>query len=171
MVEAQLAERRIDRWGADSVARGLIAGLVATVAVSLLMLLKQGLGFMPQVNPVMELANALGTRSALAGWTAHFIIGVLAWGVLFSWVDRYLHFPHWVNGVFFSSVVWLGVMLIVMPAAGEGLFGSRLALGTPTVTLFLNWIYGLVLGSVYGLLQPAEWQRVRGWAEHRFHHA
>jgi len=145
-----------------SVARGLIAALTATVVVSLLMLLKQALGFMPNVNLVMELANALGYHSAAAGWTAHLIIGVLVWGLLFSWLDRYMRFAHWVNGLFFASVVWLGVMLIVLPAAGRGLFGFRgLELGTPTVTLILHWIYGFVLGSVYGLLQPEQWASFR----------
>jgi Family of unknown function (DUF6789) len=140
-----------------SIGRGLFAGLVATVIVSLLMLLKQALGYMPNVNPVLELANALGYRSALVGWTAHFAIGVLAWGVLFTWFDGYLRqLPHWINGLFFSSVVWLGVMVIVLPAAGRGLFGARgLALGTPTVTLLLSWIYGVVLGVVYGWLRPS----------------
>lgn len=139
-----------------STGRGLLAGLVATIIVSLLMLLKQGLGYMPNVNPVMELANALGYRSVIAGWTAHFAIGVLAWGVLFTWFDHYLRrLPHFINGLLFSSIVWLGVMLIVLPAAGRGLFGSNgLALGTPTVTLVLSWIYGAVLGIVYGRLQP-----------------
>lgn len=151
-----------------SVARGLIAALSATVVVSLLMLLKQALGFMPNVNLVMELATALGYHSAAAGWIAHFIIGVLAWGLLFSWLDRFMRFAHWVNGLFFASVVWLGVMLIVLPAAGHGLFGVRgLELGTPTVTLLLHWIYGFVLGSVYGLLQPERWASFR----HRVAHA
>jgi hypothetical protein len=147
--------------------------LVATVVVSLLMLLKQALGFMPNVNLVMELANAFGRRDALAGWVAHFAIGVLAWGVLFPWFDRYLRFPHWVNGLYFASIVWLGVMLVVLPAAGQGLFGSRLTLGTPTMTLFLHWIYGAVLGSVYGLLlQPKRWENLRHWMhEHRLHRA
>ncbi len=155
-----------------SSARGLLAGLVATSVVSLLMLLKQALGFMPNVNLVMELANALGYRDALRGWTAHYLIGVLAWGMLFPWFDRRLRFPHWVNGVYFASVIWLGVMLLVMPAAGQGLFGSHLALGTPTVTLFLHWIYGVVLGSVYGLLQPSQWQLLRHrWHAHRLHRA
>jgi hypothetical protein len=156
-----------------SIARGLLAGLIATVVVSLLMLLKQAIGFMPNVNLVMELAYALGQRGALAGWTAHFLIGVLAWGMLFVWFDRNLRFPHWVNGLFFGSIVWLGVMLLVLPAAGHGPFGSRgLALGTPTVTLFLHWIYGAVLGSVYAQLQSLQWESWRHWLhEHRLHRA
>ena len=157
---------------AGCIRRGLLAALVATIVVSLLMLLKQALDFMPNVNLVMELANALGHRGAIAGWTAHFAIGVLAWGVLFTWFDRYLRFPHWVNGIYFASIVWLGVMLVVLPAGGFGLFGSRLALGTPTVTLLLHWIYGLVLGSVYALLQPTQWDNLRHWMhDHRLRRA
>ena len=143
-----------ERTRSASISRGLFAALCATVAVSLAMLLKQALNFMPGVDLVMDLGNALGHRSAAAGWAAHFIIGVIAWGLLFVWVDRYVQFPHWINGVWFSSVIWLGVMVLILPAAGRGLFGTKLALGTPTVTLFLHWIYGLVLGTVYGLLQP-----------------
>ena len=158
---------------AGSILRGLLAGFTATLVVSLLMLLKQAVGFMPNVNLVMELAYALGRHRALAGWTAHFVIGVIAWGMLFVWFDRYLRFPHWINGLFFASIVWLGVMLVVIPAAGHGLFGARgLALGTPTVTLFLHWVYGTVLGSVYGLLQPVQVANWRHWVhEHRPHRA
>jgi hypothetical protein len=152
--------------------RGWLAGLVATTVVSLFMLLKQALGFMPHVNLVMDLAYALGYHDAASGWTAHYVIGVLAWGTLFPLFDRYSRFPHWVNGLYFSSVVWLGVMLLVMPAAGQGIFGSKLALGTPTVTLFLNWIYGAVLGETYSLLQPSQWAMLRHrWHEHRLHRA
>ena len=150
--------------------RGLLAGFIATTVVSLCMLLKQALGFMPHVNLVMDLAYALGYRNAVSGWSAHYVIGVLAWGALFPWLDRYLRFPHWINGLYFSSIIWLGVMLIVMPAAGQGLFGSHLALGTPTVTLFLNWIYGAVLGETYILLQPSQWAMLRHrWQGNRLH--
>ncbi|HWG77370.1 MAG TPA: DUF6789 family protein [Steroidobacteraceae bacterium] len=156
----------------DSIRRGLLAGLVATTVVSLCMLLKQALGFMPHVNLVMDLAYALGYRDAASGWTAHYLIGVLAWGALFPFFDRLLRFPHWVNGVYFASIIWFGVMLLVMPAAGQGLFGSHLALGTPTVTLFLHWIYGAVLGQTYSLLQPAQWRTLRHWwQDHRLHRA
>ncbi|HEX4051536.1 MAG TPA: DUF6789 family protein [Steroidobacteraceae bacterium] len=150
--------------------RGLVAGLVATTVVSLCMLLKQALGFMPHVNLVMDLAYALGYRDAASGWTAHYLIGVLAWGALFPPFDRNLRFPHWINGVYFASIIWLGVMLVVMPAAGQGLFGSHLGLGTPTVTLFLHWIYGAVLGETYSLLQPSQRRMLRHWWQaHRLH--
>lgn len=155
------SEVRSQLTAVGSIERGVVAGFAATVVVSLLMLLQQALGFMPRLNLVMELANALGRRTGVAGWTAHFVIGVFAWGLLFPWVDRHMRFDHWINGVYFASVVWLGVMLIVLPAAGDGVFGNHLELGTPTATLFLNWIYGVVLGGVYGLLQPEQWHGLR----------
>jgi hypothetical protein len=50
----------------------------------------------------------------------------------------------------FVSCVWLWVMLIIMPAVGAGIFGLELGLVTPTATLILHWIYGAVLGGVFG---------------------
>src|ERR1700679_1669007 len=108
------------RANVDFVRRGLVAGLVATAALAIVLVLKQVVGLMPQVDLVNILARALGFQSLAAGWAAHFIVGVLFWGPLFVWADRKMFFAHWVNGLMFASVVWLGVMLIIMPLAGEG---------------------------------------------------
>jgi hypothetical protein len=157
----------------DSLARGLAAGLAATFVLSLLIVLKQALGIMPGLNLVTILAHALGYSSPAAGWLAHYIVGVLIWGPLYAWWDAKVPFPHLINGLMFASVIWWGVMLIIMPLAGEGLFGIHLGLAAPTVTLMLHWAYGAVLGLVYGALQPgvlmhpAEWH----WPMHRAHHA
>ena len=67
----------------DSLRRGLGAGLVATVALAIMLVAKQAIGLMPQVDLVSILARALGFQSLAAGWTAHFIVGVLLWGPLF----------------------------------------------------------------------------------------
>jgi hypothetical protein len=160
----------------DALVRGLIAGLAATLVLSLLLLLKQGIGLMPGLNLVLILAHALGYQSAWAGWVAHFVVGVLLWGTLFPWfdralrIDRALPFPHWFNGLMFVSVVWWGVMLVIMPVAGAGLFGLKLGIATPTVTLILHWAYGGVLGIVYGALQPGVLNRnAWSWLPHRAH--
>jgi hypothetical protein len=152
----------------DSVRRGLGAGLVATVALAIVLVAKQAIGLMPQVDLVSILARALGFHSLVAGWTAHFIVGVLFWGPLFVWADRRMFFAHWINGLLFASVVWLGVMLVIMPLAGEGAFGLRLGIVTPTLTLFLHWFYGIVLGSTYSGMKPGQ---LTGEVSHRMHHA
>ena len=152
----------------DSLERGLVAGLVATVALAIVLLLKQAIGLMPQLDLVNILARALGFHSHAAGWVAHFVVGVLLWGPLFVLADRRMFFAHWINGLLFASVVWLGVMLVIMPLAGEGLFGVGLGLATPTLTLFLHWLYGAVLGSAYGAMKPGQWVSA---IAHRMHHA
>lgn len=138
------------------IVRGVAAGLIATVVLSLVLIAIQGLHVTPQLDLMAVLAHALGYRTAAGGWGANFVIGALLWGTIFSWLDRYTFFDHWMNGLLFGCTVWLGVMLFIMPAAGEGLFGLDLGLEIPSVLLVLHWIYGLVLGASYGYLeQPA----------------
>ena len=144
----------------DSIGRGLVAGLVATVALAIVLVVKQAIGLMPQVDLVSILARAIGFQSIAAGWSAHMIVGILFWGPLFVWADRKMFFAHWINGLLFASVVWLGVMLVIMPLAGEGAFGLNLGIVTPTLTLFLHWFYGIVLGSTYGAINPGGLPRV-----------
>jgi hypothetical protein len=151
----------------DSLERGIVAGLVATVALAIVLAVKQMIGLMPQLDLVRILARALGFQSLGVGLAAHFVVGVFVWGPLFVWADRKMFFPHWINGLVFASVVWLGVMLVILPLAGEGVFGLGLGIATPTLTLFLHWLYGTVLGSTYGALKPGQLTM----AVHRMRHA
>jgi len=95
----------------------------------------------------------MGAQTALVGWLAHFVIGVVVWGVAFAWIDSKLSYAHWINGVIFATGAWLMMMIVVMPMAGAGLFGLNLGLGimAPLATLMLHWIYGAVLGAVDGM--------------------
>jgi hypothetical protein len=135
-----------------SIERGLIAGFVATTVLSVVMLIMRLLGIVPQLDLVAILAHALGSRSVAVGWLANYVVGVFFWGPLFVWADRKMRFSHSLNGLVFASVVWFGVMLLIMPLAGEGPYGLKLGIATPTVTLFLHWLYGVVLGASYGRL-------------------
>ncbi len=132
------------------IGRGLAAGLAATLVLSLAIVLKQALGILPQLSTISVLAQMLGYQSLAVGWIMHFFVGVILWGPLYAWVDPKSSFPHWFNGIMFASCVWLGVMLLVMPAVGAGLFGLELGIVTPTATLMLHWIYGAVLGGFFG---------------------
>jgi hypothetical protein len=46
------------------------------------------------------------------------------------------------------------MMIVMMPMAGAGFFGSHLGMMAPVMTLVLHVIYGFVLGAVYGLERP-----------------
>jgi hypothetical protein len=131
------------------IGRGLVAGLAATIALSLVIVLKQALGVLPQLSTISVLAQMLGYQSLAVGWALHFFVGVILWGPLYAWIDPKSSYPHWFNGIIFATCVWLGVMLIIMPAVGAGVFGLELGLVTPTATLILHWIYGAVLGGVF----------------------
>jgi hypothetical protein len=132
------------------IGRGLGAGLAATVVLSLVIVLKQALGILPQLSTISVLAQMVGYQSLAVGWIVHFFVGVILWGPLYAWIDPKSNYPHWFIGMMFASCVWLGLMLVIMPIEGEGLFGMELGIVTPTATLMLHWIYGAVLGSVFG---------------------
>lgn len=142
----------------SSVIKGIYAGFIATVALSVLMVIKSMLGMLPNMNAIKMLASMahgfVGTpMSPLIGWILHFAIGVVLWGVLFALL--YYRIPtrqSYLKGLLFGTAAWLLMMLIVMPMAGAGLFGLHIGPGAPIATLVLHWIYGAILGAVFGRL-------------------
>lgn len=132
--------------------KGIGAGLIATVVLSAIMMMKQAMGVMPELNPIEMITNMAGAATPAVGWVGHFFIGTILWGVIYAWLDPRISGPHWFRGVVFASVAWLVMMVVLMPIAGAGLFGMQLGLGimAPLATLMLHWIYGAVLGAVYG---------------------
>lgn len=132
--------------------RGLIAGFLATVVLSALMLMKKTMGVMPELDPIGMISTMAGAKTPIIGWIGHFAIGTIFWGIGFAIVGRYLPGPYWARGVIFAVAAWLMMMVVVMPMAGARLFGLGLGAMVPLATLILHVIYGLVLGIVYGLL-------------------
>lgn len=77
--------------------RGLLAGLVATIVLSGLMLIKHAMGLMPQLNVIMMISRMVGAPLAV-GWLMHFTIGTLFWGLLYAWLNPRLAGPRWLRG-------------------------------------------------------------------------
>lgn len=133
---------------------GLLSGLVATVVLSILMIMKGMMGLMPDVNVIAMLAKQMGA-GAVMGWAAHFMIGVVAYGLAYTLIFSKLPFGgHWLRGMILGVAGWLAMMVAVMPMMGAGLFGMNLPSGmmVPVATLMLHVIFGLVLGLVYDKL-------------------
>lgn len=141
--------------------KGIFAGFVATIALSILMVTKGMIGIMPQLNAIKMLSTmAHGFMGMpmmpLIGWGLHFIIGSVLWGILFSILFEGIPgtSPH-IKGLLFGTAAWLLMMIAVMPMAGAGIFGFHLGIGAPIATLVLHWVYGMMLGAVYGKLAIA----------------
>jgi uncharacterized membrane protein YagU involved in acid resistance len=133
-----------------NIPKALFAGFVGTAVLSMLMLLKGMMGLMPQLDIIKMLAAMMGSGPAM-GWVAHFMIGTVVWGIAYAMLYRVLPSDTpWVKGVIFGIGAWLMMMIVVMPMAGAGIFGSNFGMIAPVMTLLLHIIYGATLGGVYG---------------------
>jgi len=132
--------------------KGLAAGLVATIVLSVVMLLNSSIGLYPQADLIRLLRN-LGTLTTPAAWMDHFIIGVVIWGLLFASYDSVAMRPsYWLKGIIFGVFAWVVMMVAFLPLAGSGFLGSKLEGATLVGLLILHLIYGAVLGGAYSLL-------------------
>jgi len=139
----------------SNIFKGMVAGLVATVVLSALMVMKSMMGLMPNLDVIAMLSKMMGGSPPAMGWLAHFMIGTIVWGGLFAWLDP--HLPgksRWLKGITFGIGAWLMMMIAVMPMAGAGLFGLSFGMMAPVMTLVLHIIFGAVLGGVYGAERP-----------------
>jgi hypothetical protein len=133
------------------IGKGFQAGLAATVVLSILMLLKQLMGIMPELNLPLMIAGMMGAPDMpLIGWIVHFMIGVLGYGFVIAFVARSAHGKSLVGtGVLIGFVGWLIMMLVLMPMAGAGFFAMNMGIMAAVMTLVLHLIFGAVLGWTF----------------------
>lgn len=129
--------------------KGILAGFIGTIALSAMMIVKSIMGILPELDPVGMLAEMLG-GSMVLGWIMHFLIGSVAWGGGFALIHNSLPTHNSVTkGVIFGVGAWLIMMLVVMPMAGEGIFGLVIGIAAPVMTLVLHVVFGAVMGFAY----------------------
>lgn len=142
----------------DNFSKGIVAGFIATVLLSILMLMKSAMGMLPALNVIQMqtqmLHSYIGTPAApVVGWISHFIIGTVVWGGLFGAFNHSVPGRNeLVKGMVFSVAAWLLMMFIVMPMAGAGFFGHNIGVMAPVATLVLHLIFGAVMGYSYAKL-------------------
>lgn len=136
---------------------GILAGMIATVVLSALMLLKGMMGMMPDLDVIAMIAGMMGV-GAMMGWVAHFMIGA-AYGLVFATASRSGTTGSIVaQGVGLGIAGWLVMMIVLMPMAGGGMFGLAMPSGMmiPAATLMLHIIFGAVLGFSFAKLTNRE---------------
>ena len=132
--------------------KGMVAGLVATLVLSGLMVINSATDLMPQIH-IIRWLTAVGTLSVPSAWMDHFIVGVIIWGLLFAVYDGAASRPApWLKGIIFGVFTWLMMMVTFMPLAGAGFFGAKVDIPTHIGLFVLNLIFGAVLGVTYGFL-------------------
>ena len=133
--------------------KGVVAGFVATLALSALMILKDMIDLFPRVDLVALLSGLLDAPLAV-GWAVHALIGTVVFGALFALVAVKIPGATPITkGVLFAVGLWLLMQLIVLPLTPAGFFGVGFGFWAPVVTLAMHVVYGAVLGSVFALLK------------------
>ena len=79
-------------------------------------------------------------------------------------MSQYLPGSYRVRGVLFAIAAWLGMMVVLMPMAGAGVFGLNRGMMVPVAALAMHVVFGLVLGSIYGLLS-GDRKSLQGYAQ------
>jgi len=134
---------------------GLLAGLAATIVLSVLMAMKSALGFMPAVDAI-EMLRQLGAThfglpgSPVAAWIVHLAIGVVLWGLVFAGTYETWPGAPAMKGAVFAIMIWLLTMSMFMPMVGAGFFATNIGPAAAVATLVLHLVFGVVLGGVFG---------------------
>lgn len=136
--------------------KGVIAGFIATLILSALILVFNNQGILKELD-IVEHIDSLGSVQRLAAWADHFIVGALLWGPIYAGFEAITDedLPHGVKGLMFGCITWFLMMVIFMPVIGGGfanLFGLKFGWIVPVGMLGMNLLYGLCLGLAYGLL-------------------
>ena len=138
------------------VQKGLIAGVFATIAVSLLEIPNMFLNWFDPFQGVI--ASIIGMPGNLAvGWAIHLISGVFILGPLFGYLCPRLptDTPE-TKGIVFAVGAWVVMMLGVFMLGDYRTFSSGAGFGTVAWLLITHAVFGIVLGNVYARLNARE---------------
>lgn len=84
------------------VSKGMLAGFIATLVLSALMIMKTMVGVMPQLDVSAMLSGMLGVSSTIA-WMVHFAIGTLGYGITIALLARSLSGSAIVTGLILGA--------------------------------------------------------------------
>lgn len=132
--------------------KGALAGLIATIPVAVLAVLKQVLDLIPQLNLIGILTGLTTIPWNGAGWVALFVVGALL-GVGFAALDSHVSdtttVGEMLRGAFYGFLLAVILMVILIPLYGQvGTLGFALGLiGTCIV-------FGAVMGIAYERMKP-----------------
>ena len=135
--------------------RAVAAGLIATAAMTALLLVEPALG-LPEIAIGQILSTALGLAPAYlsvgpaVGWAIDFLAGALFALIYAGAFERRLPGGAVLRGTLYGVIVFVLAQLVFMPLVGGGVF-SRGNLAMIAGSLLGHLVYGGVVGWIYGL--------------------
>jgi hypothetical protein len=129
----------------------MVAGFVATVVISMMMLMKKSMGIMPRFG-LISMLQTVTDQPKSVDWLIHFLVGIVVYGLLIALLAPILPFDYWLDGIVVGLIGWMLASLTLMPAAGKGLFGLSYGASAFIMSMMMHAVFGLVLGLVYGWL-------------------
>lgn len=140
--------------------RAILAGLIATAAMTMLIYLAPHMGM-----PNMDIAAMLGTPMNsgitpavmsvpwLIGLMMHFVLGTLLFPLVYAYfIYGLLPGKPWAKGLIWGAALWMVMQVMPLPMMGKGFFASK----TPEPLLFVmgtlmgHLLYGAVFGALAG---------------------
>jgi Na+-translocating ferredoxin:NAD+ oxidoreductase RnfD subunit len=132
--------------------KGALAGLIATIPVAFLAVVKQVLDLIPQLNLVGILTALTSIPWNGAGWVALFVVGALL-GVGFASLDSHVSdtttVGEMIRGAFYGFLLAVILMFILIP-----LYGRVGTLGFALGVLGTCIVFGAVRGIAYERMKP-----------------
>lgn len=145
---ASTTSRRADN-SSNRFLRGVGWGALATVVMSIPMIIGVSTGVAPMPRPI-PLALAVLVLGSAAPQPLLMIVGVvshLAYGGLWGGILAISTRPVTVmKGIGLGLFLWLLMQVIVLPLLGWGMFGTAITPAIAGATLMLHLIYGGTLG-------------------------
>lgn len=143
---------------------GFVWGIVATLAMSTLMVTGLVTGLAPMPRPIPEALVSLMIGGAprpvrmVAALTAHLLYGGL-FGAALAGTVRSVSVP---KGLGFGVLLWIGMGVVFLPLLSWGVFGTAITPKIAVATLVLHLIYGGVLGWALDRRSPDTRQDAMG---------
>jgi hypothetical protein len=142
----------------------IIAGLVGTVAISMVMAMAPKMG-MPKMDIVDMLSTMFGKPNRTLGWMMHFMMGII-FALIYSFIWAIgVGSATWLFGLIFGAIHWLivGMVMGMIPMMHVGIKNGEV--GAPGLWMTNNgglmafvgglmghMVFGLVVALIYNLL-------------------
>lgn len=139
------------------VKHGIIAGFIATVAVSIVELANIFFikSFVPFPEVIAHLAGLNGNIAA--GWGIHFVVGTLIMGPVFAYLyPRLPTATPITKGILFAVACWAILLFVITMDGDRRIFSQSEGFGVFAFMLASHMVFGVVMGNVFARLQTRE---------------